>query len=362
MAQASFMHTFPVRVPWGAKFSAVAVLPLPWSGAAYFAVVGSAPDGSPLLAIAAEWPLSWLRTAQPLSKFDRELLQLRRFSTDQAVATGTHAFRDVQPGPDPPDATVMTDAGPMGVECTLLTIGDRRAAHNLFLQLRERLQASDPVHFAQLAGHVVYVWFRDADLPDGPPILPHRRRDAAALDALVQELAEYVPDDEALRQPAGGEKAAEVLTMPLADTAEGARFYAVPLTGGAPGSMLYTLAGFDIGLAYSSVLTAGDVWSEVQRLVDGHDRPGVDLLLITAGAPDASGVVFPAEEAVAAFLVDHPLGLSRRPAHIENVVLHSWVTGRATALFPQVSPLFGPLYQTITPLHHPFIDQPAAEA
>lgn len=277
------------------------------------------------------------------------------------VATGDHAFRDVQRGSDPPDATVLTDAGRIGVECTSLTIADRRGAHDLFLKLRQRIQTTDGAHFAKLAGHVIYVWFRDADLPDGPPILPHRRSDTAALNALMQALAEYTPDDEALQQPAG-RAAPETLTMPLTDTDEGARFYAVPLTGAAPGSVLYTLAGLDIGLAYSTVLTAGDIWGEVQRLVDSHDKPSVGQLLITAGGPDSKGNIFPAEEAVAAFLLEHPIGLSKPPAHIGRVVLHSWATGQATTLFPAVQTLFGPLYQTITPLHHPFADSPPAPA
>jgi hypothetical protein len=42
--------------------------------------------------------------------------------------------------------------------------------------------------------------------------------------------------------------------------------------------------------------------------------------------------------------------------HIERVVLHSWATGQATLLFPGVQPLFGPLYQSITPMHHPFAE------
>jgi hypothetical protein len=361
MTTVSFLHAVPVRVPDGARLDKITFRPLPWSASAVMGLVGATVDGAPMLAIGTEWPLSWLRTIQPLPKFDLELLHLRRFSSDQVVATGDHAFRDMQPGGDPPDVTVLTDAGRIGVECTSLTIAERRGAHDLFLKLRQRIQTIDGAHFAKLAGHVIYVWFREADLPDGPPILPHRRSDSAALDALVHALAEYTPDDEALRQPPG-ELAPETLVMPLTDTDEGARFYAVPLTGGAPGSMLYTLAGFDIGLAYSTVLTAGDIWGEVQRLVDGHDKPGVDQLLITAGGPDSKGNIFPAEEAVAAFLLEHPIGLSNPPVHIERIVLHSWATGRATTLFPAVQTLFGPLYQTITALHHPFAGSSAAPA
>jgi hypothetical protein len=41
--------------------------------------------------------------------------------------------------------------------------------------------------------------------------------------------------------------------------------------------------------------------------------------------------------------------------HIKKVWLHSWSTGRATALYPAVGHMLGPLYQTLTPVHHPLI-------
>ena len=110
-----------------------------------------------MLAISSEWPLSWLRTVEQLPKFDRELLYLRRYSSNRALATrGMHAFGDVRRGDDPPDATVLTDDGRMGIESTSLTIEERRGVHDLFDQLRRGLQSAEPAAFAKLAGHVVY--------------------------------------------------------------------------------------------------------------------------------------------------------------------------------------------------------------
>lgn len=347
------MHVFPVRVEEGWQISAMASAPLPWSGAASFSLIGTNSDGAALLVVGFEWPLSWLRTVEPLEKFHLEYLHLRRFSSDHALALGHHAFGDVKPGNDPPDATVLTDAGRIGVESTALTIQSRRWAHNLFTQLRQALQAAEPGAFAKLTGHVVYVWFQAASATPGPPIEPHRTSDTAALDELVQALAEYDPPADALKH-AGGPPPETLPEIPLAGTGAGAKFYGVPILGGVPGSMLFTLAGFDIGLAYTTPITDEGAWEEVQRLVDKHDQPGVDLLVITAGGPDVKGNVFPAEEAVARFLIDHPVGLASEPKHIQRIVLHSWATGEATILFPEVQPLFGPLYTSMVPLHHPF--------
>ena len=49
--------------------------------------------------------------------------------------------------------------------------------------------------------------------------------------------------------------------------------------------------------------------------------------------------------------------LARSPDHIKTVWLHSWSTGRASALYPAVSNLFGPIYQGLAPVHHPLVVQ-----
>lgn len=121
--------------------------------------------------------------------------------------------------------------------------------------------------------------------------------------------------------------------------------------------MLFTLAGFDIALAYTTLITADEAWHELQRLVDAHDRPGVDVLLVTAGGPDSAGNVFPAEEVLVSFLLEHPTGLAVAPKNIKSVVLHSWGTGQAATLHPSVERLFGPVYAAMVPAHHPFAPQ-----
>ncbi len=355
---ATYVISLPMQTELGTVLDTVTFLPLPWGGTAAQAWLGTNPAGAPLLSIATEWPQIWLRTKEQLTKFEREYVYVRRFSADCALATGTHAFGDVQPGPDPPDATVMTDAGRVGVESTALAIQSRRMIHGLFTDLRRRLQAAESTAFAKLAGHVVYVWFQNPDAP-GPPMLPHKRSDVSALDELVSALAAYKPNPDALRtSSAAAERMPE---LPLADTTAGAKFYAAPLLGGAPGSMLYTLAGFDIALAYTTLITADEAWREIQRLVDEHDKQGVDVLLVTAGGPDSHGNVFPAEELLVNFVLAHPIGLAHAPQHIKSIVLHSWGTGQATSLHPSVEHAFGPLYGSMMPMHHPFAGQATAE-
>ncbi len=357
------MTLLPIYLPQGMTLTHLSNAMLPWFSPSYSGVVGTttANPPEPVVGVTFEWPITWIRTIQEIPKIEREIVSVRRFSTDQALANGIHAFSNVRPGPHPnkaPDTTVTTDQGILGVESTSLTLNDRRGAHGLFQQLRRRILEQEPTVFAKLAGHMIYVWFEE---PGGLPglALPLKKNDDEAAMELLRELAAYTPQPGQMWVPPGPPP--EQAPLPhLATTLDGARFYANPLLVNAPSTMLFTFAGFELGLAYTSLLTARLAWQEVQRLVDKHDQVGVDILLITAGAPDQHGQIFPAEEAVASFLLEEQLGLARPPSHIKRVFLHSWTTGRAAELYPTVKTMFGPLYQTFLPEHYPLIATPAS--
>jgi hypothetical protein len=348
-SQGGYMVALPAYAPADMTITGMEVAMLPWQAPRVLVALAQTSDGEPAFSIAMEWPITWLRTVEPLPKFEHEALLLRRFSSDQALVTGRHAYGRLEPGADPPDATAITDGGSIGVESTALTAGDRRGAHGLFMNLRRRLQEHEPAAFANLAGHTVYVWFDS----DGSPIgLPHRRSDEDAIRELMQALADYRPQTDQLNQTTMPQ------TMPdlgLEETDAGAKFYAVPIVNAAPGTMLFTLAGFELGLAHTSFVTARGAWDEVQRLVDKHDQPGVDMLVITAGGPDVRGMIFPGEGLLGSFIVSNPLGLPRPSEHIKRIVLHWWGSGEAWLLHPTVEQLFPGGYQGITPLHHPFV-------
>jgi hypothetical protein len=55
--------------------------------------------------------------------------------------------------------------------------------------------------------------------------------------------------------------------LPLATIAAGAKFYASPLVQNVPNTMLFSTAGFELGIAYTSFLTASAAWDIVHRLV-----------------------------------------------------------------------------------------------
>jgi hypothetical protein len=346
-----FIHLLPAVVPGGMTLEAMTFSLLPWQAPSYGGLVGHKTDspGTPLLSVTFEWPIPWLRVTEPIKQFDQEWLYLRRFSSDQALATGEHAYSEVQPGADPPDATVSTAAGRLGAESTALTVGDRRTVHALFRQLRIQLLRQEPALFQKLTGHLIYIWFSDEDQKQLAK--PPRRTELEVIGDLIQRLSEYEPEPEAMWVP-GGEIPDQAPELPLAE-GEGAKFYAVPFVNSAPSTMLFSIAGFELGLAYTTQLTYDDALAEVQRLISVHDKPGVDLLLITASGPDQNGLIYPAEEAIANFLKRHFDRLPKAPEHIKMIFLHNWMTGDAFELFPDPGPRFGPIFQSVVPEHFP---------
>lgn len=254
-----FMLSLPIILPADLMATSVTFTLLPWGAPAFHGTIGTAQDDActPALVVTFEWPISWLRVAEPIPKFDRESLYLRRYSTDQALAQGVHAFSTIQRGADPPDARVVTNRGELGVESTVLALQERRGVHGLFQELRHQLLLQDPTVFNNLVGHAVYVWFEDLGTPGLAK--PHRRSDGEAIQELVEGLAAYEPNSQQPWVPSGPapEKAPPI---PLATTEAGARFYAFPFMGSEPTSILFTVAGFDIGIVYTTFLTAQAAW------------------------------------------------------------------------------------------------------
>ena len=270
-----------------------------------------------MLVLAYEWPVPWIRMATRLEKDELEAFHLQRFSTDHRLALGRVAFDAADKGDNPPDYRVVTGTRIIGVDCTALTIQERRQAHALFVNLRRRIFQVAPATLAQLAGFMVYLWFLGVESIS----LPFRQNDDAAIDELLAALQEYRPnpaqlvvaDDRGLPDPAPN--------LGAISTQSGAPFYAVPNLNSAPDTAFSAVTGFELGLAYTTRHSPSAGWKEVDRLVGSHDKEGVDWLLISAGAPNRDGQTFQTEELYARFLLQNARPLSA-PSHITRVTLH----------------------------------------
>lgn len=91
--QGGYMVFLPTLAVEDMTITEISGLMLPWMAPSCIAAHGRKDDtDEPALSLAMEWPMTWLRTVEPLPKFEHESLLLRRFSADQALATGRHAY------------------------------------------------------------------------------------------------------------------------------------------------------------------------------------------------------------------------------------------------------------------------------
>jgi hypothetical protein len=337
----------PVALKEGCTLVSVINGLLPWGSPSVLGVVGTNPSGEALLVLAHEWPIPWARVTSPLAKRDVEVLQVERFRSDFTFGTQEAPFLRVVPGSDPPDFVVETAAGPIGLECTAFTTAERREAHALFAGIRRTLVSLPRQDVLHLAGNAVYMWFGG----EGSLARPFRRNDKDAIAEIVDGLVAYKPSADRLRVP-GGSMPAQAPDPGIVTTPTGASFYAVPFMGSVPGTLMYALQGFEVGLSYSTEHTKTTAWAEMQRLVSEHDKAGVDWLLISVGAPNQFGQTFPSDEAVARFAIENPAPLNA-PTTIKRVSTHFWSTGEVWELFPKQIKLFGPIYQGLALAHQP---------
>lgn len=268
-----------------------------------------------------------------------ELFHILAFCADYALAHGVQPYESLRPGGDPPDFEAHADDALIRVDCVAFADTHRRRSYKLMDSLRERAIASVASRdFSGVAGCAISVWF-------GPTMtdLPPKTTDDKLVDPLLDAIEACKVDFDAtasLSAQIATEGFPQVMP-PLIQTGQ------VEIDGDGAGFVVNVVAGrdavfpsglpFDLQLSRQADLSATAVVEQLQRLVTSHDKGSIDSLVVTAGGPDRSGRIFPAEEAAAVFL----LGLENvavTATHIKSVNLHLW-SGRAVAEVSVRAPL-----------------------
>lgn len=309
---------------------------LPWGTLAVGGVQGMSDDGvrEALIIFGYEWPVPWSSVLGPMDKEQLERLHLERFVGDYIGDKGKPLIVYEADGPNPPDFMVRSGNRVFGLDCCALTVPDRRQANGLIKDLRHFLLDQDRSRFAHLHGYVIYCWFPTDSRSTG---LPHRPGDTQALESFAHELEHFRINPNLVEQPQHR-------------TPHGAVITASRMHGGVPTTSVFTRLGFEVGLAFTSDHTATNGHDEIARLALGHDKPGVEWLLISAGAPDRDGYMHLSEEYFAGFLVDH----YRPPPtlqHIKRIWLHIWTQGRIYEWGKSLHRRSGPLYPGLVVSH-----------
>jgi hypothetical protein len=132
---------------------------------------------------------------------------------------------------------------------------------------------------------------------------------------------------------------------------EGAHFRGVPMRGSFPTSHFFLSVGFEVAMAYQTEHDVGQAWGEVERLIDRHDKPEIENLLITVGAPDRHGLAYPSETGLMTFALETDAP-ELKPEHIGSVLVHFWMEGAVYQLYPRIEGIASPIYHGgFTPGH-----------
>ena len=260
---------------------------------------------------------------QGVAKETLETFHLASYAADYALHHGRLPFESVTRGNDPPDFVVEVEGASTGVDLAVLADSHRRLAHKLLAHLRERLVAgAGGRNFTGIGGCMVVLWF-------GPHLtdLPPARWDESVVEPLLDELAVARVDRAAL-----AEFHAEVAQRGFPEVWPPA--VAAGRIGDDAAGFVANVVGpedtifpnglpFDVQLHRPRDATAGQLVQAVIDVIDSHDKPMIEHLILSAGAPDRSGWRYPAEEAVAQFVVKQP-GLVIRTKFIRRVTVHSW--------------------------------------
>lgn len=359
-----FLHFLPpFQLDQDMQLAAFRAGMTPWQSAAHAGIDAFA-DNDPSerrLILTYEHPAEVFVTPAPFDKRSRDLLNLKRFkeqmhldrySTDLLLMTGQLPYGSVVDGDDPPDFVGTTAHGDRTIECTQFTLESRRQSHGLFASVQQAVLLAarqSRERFIRLRGCVVYMYFNQSTVLLGPP---PRRADTAAMEEIVEALAQYDADPQRLwilddAEPPDSPDIAAVTTS------FGCTLYAVPMAMAAPVTSFFAATGFELGVGVQTVHTREEAWRQIEEIVTRKDKQGTDHLLITVGGPDDRGFAFLSEELVASMGLEgqHP---PQTPRHLKSVRMHFWSTGRVVEVLPEVTEITDPAYHGYVRSHLAF--------
>lgn len=90
-------------------------------------------------------------------------------------------------------------------------------------------------------------------------------------------------------------------------------------------SPFFSLMGFEFVHIDSDVILESDAWDAFQHAIARHDKPQIDTLLITVGAPIEVGFTFPSDLLVARLALKKlEAGATITPNHLTEILVHQW--------------------------------------
>lgn len=252
-----------------------------------------------------------------VSKSLLERMQLEKFRYDYLMRHRSMPCEAPREGGDPPDFLVLIDGVETRLDLAALTIPRRREQHKMFSALVTDgwLGAPQPAH----AGLDICISF---NLPGSEFHVPSRR------------------DKELIRD------AAAAIRNLAPDRAAYERYMAEHAQSGLPAALPLDLIRWDdpagrFGLSWnftqqpapnlrlnlSTTIGHDAVAQEVQRVVTKHDKPEIEVLLLSLGSPDQDGYRYTTEE-----FMDSLLPAEVSADYLTAIHVHVWGSGATSTI------------------------------
>ena len=296
-----------------------------------FGFIGHDKAGEPLAKLVVDLPERRFHHVRlsANAKIDQELHDVLAFLEVDHPGQQIKAH-DLVPGDDPntaPDVIVRSGDLKFSVETTQLLVPGTSSGRNvlskwsLFEQVNGWLVDQSNRMASRLRahrGHVVYLWFTDG--LSAMQQLPPRNIGGAIAEFLAANPPDSTPPDRTLKSQDGRIQATWLPVRPSRAPSAFERLYK-----------------FRLGVSYDQILTRKGFRNEVQRLIQKHDCPGFDVLLLTIGTPTRAGWHFPSAGLLSAALQAEPDVLAGyKPEHVCRIAVYDahqktarWVLGGA---------------------------------
>jgi len=263
-----------------------------------------------------------------MSKLLLERLHIEKYRFDVLARTGQLPFDTVTRGADPPDFRVQYEDHFVGLDASVVALPQRRSAYRLFDLFLERIR-EDGRDYSSLKGTLVAVWF------GGGSGMPPRRTDLQLTQELAAMLSKTTIDRVLMRKVAEDiSKTGFPRTFPpgypifqFPDNEGG--FVVSELEQTSSNNEFLGKMGLDCVLQTAVVVDGPLVMSEVLRLIEQHDKPEIDWLILTIGGPDVDGWSYPGEDVMFELVSSADLVIA---FHLKRVTVHRWSTGECTEL------------------------------
>ena len=336
------VHVVPFFVSEDLNISGIFTAMTPWHATYLTGVIGrtTANPFTSKIIVGFEWPIQIINAAKPFSKVELEARHFERFRTDMQIKYGIMPFVGVTQTAehqDPPDFSLELEGKTIGIDLAQLALQSRRAVNAAFSTIRDALLFEPRERFAHLAGLTLYMWFGGGVNDMGLPPRPSSRAD---IETILKAISNYRFDVEAFQKDtiSGADSLPTRIDHQRFNVSvPGTTFYAMPMVNAVPATDFFSNMGFEIGMSYTTEASPEEIWNEIWRLARDHDNALTDILILTVGAPNRDGFVFPAEDYLVSAALENYVPNIPSLVHLNEVILHFWSSGQVAQVYPQLT-------------------------